>query len=54
MEFAGSLGDLGILLPIAIAMVLFNELSALGLFLSIGVFYVVSGVYFEITVHASL
>ncbi len=50
MELAGSLGDLGTLLPIAIAMVLFNGLSALGLFLSIGVFYIVSGVYFGITV----
>lgn len=50
MEFAGSLGDLGTLLPIAIAMVLFNGLNALGLFLSIGVFYVISGVYFGVTV----
>ncbi len=50
MELAGSLGDLGTLLPIAIAMVLFNGLNALGLFLSIGVFYIVSGVYFGITV----
>lgn len=50
MELAGSLGDLGTLLPIVIAMVLFNGLSALGLFLSIGVFYIVSGMYFGITV----
>ena len=48
MELAGSLGDLGILLPIA--MVLFNGLSAMGLFPSIGVFYIVSGIYFGITV----
>ncbi|MFP4040947.1 MAG: putative sulfate/molybdate transporter [Desulfosudaceae bacterium] len=50
LELAGSLGDLGTLLPIAIAMVLFNGLSALGLFLSVGVFYIISGVYFGITV----
>jgi len=50
MELAGSLGDLGTLLPIAIAMVLVNGLSPLGLFFSIGVFYVLSGVYFGITV----
>jgi SulP family sulfate permease len=50
MELAGSLGDLGTLLPIAIAMVLFNGLNPLGLFLSIGVFYILSGVYFGITV----
>jgi len=50
LELAGSLGDLGTLLPIAIAMVLFNGLNALGLFLSIGLFYVISGIYFGITV----
>lgn len=50
MELAGSLGDLGTLLPIAIAMVLFNGLNPLGLFLSIGVYYAVSGIYFGITV----
>ncbi len=50
LELAGSLGDLGTLLPIAIAMVLFNNLNALGLFLSIGLFYLISGFYFGITV----
>src|SRR6056297_1608117 len=50
MELAGALGDLGTLLPIAIAMVLFNGLDSLGVFLSIGIFYILSGVYFGITV----
>ncbi len=50
MELAGSLGDLGTLLPIAIAMVLFNGLSPVGLFISIGLFYVLSGTYFGMTV----
>lgn len=50
MELAGSLGDLGTLLPIAIAMVLINGLNPLGLFLSVGLFYVLSGIYFGITV----
>ncbi len=50
MELAGSLGDLGTLLPIAIAMVLSNGLSPLGMFFSIGVFYIVSGIYFGVTV----
>jgi SulP family sulfate permease len=50
MELAGSLGDLGTLLPIAIAMVLVNGLNPLGLFLSIGIFYILSGVYFGVTV----
>jgi SulP family sulfate permease len=50
MELAGSLGDLGALLPIAIAMVLFNGLSPVGLFFSIGLFYILSGSYFGMTV----
>lgn len=50
MELAGSLGDLGTLLPIAIAMILVNGLDPLGLFFSVGVFYIISGVYFGITV----
>lgn len=50
LEFAGSLGDLGTLLPIAIAMVVFNGLDPLGLFLSIGAFYLLSGLYFGVSV----
>ena len=50
MELAGSLGDLGTLLPIAIAMVMINGLNPLGLFFSIGIFYIISGVYFGVTV----
>jgi len=50
MELSGALGDLGTLLPIAIAMILFNGLNPLGLFLSIGTFYILSGIYFGITV----
>ncbi len=50
LELAGSLGDLGTLLPIAIAMVLVNGLDPLGVFLSIGVFFVLSGIYFGVTV----
>ncbi|MEE4243716.1 MAG: putative sulfate/molybdate transporter [Desulfopila sp.] len=49
-EFAGSLGDLGALLPIAIAMVLINGLDPVGVFFSIGVFYIVSGLYSRVTV----
>ncbi len=50
MELAGSLGDLGTLLPIAMAMVLINGLEPLGLFLSIGLFFILSGIYFGVTV----
>lgn len=50
MELSGSLGDLGALLPIAIAMVLINGLSPVGVFFSIGLFFIVSGLFFQVTV----
>lgn len=50
MELAGSLGDLGTLLPLAIGMIMINGLSPSGLFFSIGLFYILSGMYYGITV----
>ncbi len=50
MELSGSLGDLGTLLPIAIAMVLINGLNPVGLFFSVAVFFIVSGIFFGVTV----
>ncbi len=50
LEFAGSLGDLGTLLPIAIGMILINGLDPCGLFFSIGLYYILAGIYFGITV----
>lgn len=50
LEFAGSLGDLGTLLPIAIGMILINGLSPLGVFFSIGLLYIMTGLYFNVTV----
>ncbi|MDT8395596.1 MAG: putative sulfate/molybdate transporter [bacterium] len=50
MEFSGSLGDLGTLLPMAMGMILINGLDPAGSFLVIGCFYVFSGIYFGVTV----
>ena len=50
MEIAGSFGDLGTLLPIALGMIVFNGLSASGLFFSVGLFYILSGMYYKTTV----
>ena len=50
LELAGSLGDLGTLLPLAIGMIMINGLSPSGLFLSVGLFFIFSGVYYGITV----
>lgn len=49
MEFAGSLGDLGTLLPLAMGMILINGLHPSGVFFCIGVFYIVSGLFFGVT-----
>jgi SulP family sulfate permease len=48
LEFAGSLGDLGTLLPLAIGMIVINGLEPTGLFLVIGLYYIFSGLYFGV------
>lgn len=50
LELAGSLGDLGTLLPLAIGMILINGLDPVGLFFTIGLYYIISGLYFGVTV----
>jgi len=50
LEFSGSLGDLGTLLPLGIGLILINGLNPAGLFLSIGLFYIFSGLYYGVTV----
>ncbi len=47
MELAGSLGDLGTLLPIAAGLMLVNGLSATGLFFAVGLFYLAAGFYYR-------
>lgn len=49
MEWAGSLGDLGTLLPLAMGMILINGLHPMGLFLAVGLFYIFTGLYFKVT-----
>ncbi len=49
-EFAGSLGDLGTILPLALGMILVNGISSTGVFFSVGLFYMLTGMYFGITV----
>ncbi|SDP29938.1 putative sulfate/molybdate transporter [Desulforhopalus singaporensis] len=50
MEFAGSLGDLGTLLPLVMGMVLVNGVSVTGIFYSIALFYIFAGLYFAVPV----
>ena len=48
MEAAGSLGNLGTLLPLAVGMIVLNGLSATSVFLLVGLFHILAGVYFRI------
>ena len=50
LELAGSFGDLGTLLPLAIGMIVVNGVNPLGLFFTVGLYYIVSGLYFGLTV----
>jgi SulP family sulfate permease len=49
MELAGSLGDLGTILPLAIGMILINGLNPTGLIMAVGLYYIFSGLYFRVT-----
>jgi SulP family sulfate permease len=49
-ELAGSLGDLGALLPIAIAMIVLNGLNVTNVMVGVGLFYIVAGIYFKVPV----
>jgi SulP family sulfate permease len=50
MELAGSLGDLGTLLPIVIGMILINRLSPTTVFLAFGLFYLMTGFYYRLPI----
>lgn len=50
MELAGSLGDLGTLIPIAAGMILLNKLSASSVLLWVGLFYLLAGLYFRLPI----
>lgn len=49
MELAGSLGDLGTILPLAMGMIMVNSLNPVGLFVGVGLYYICSGLYFRVT-----
>ena len=49
-ELAGSFGDLGTLLPLAIGMILLCGLDATAVFVTVGAFYLLCGLYFRTTV----
>ena len=50
LEFAGSLGDLGTLIPLSLGLIVITGLSASTVFLMVGLFYVVSGLYYRLPI----
>ncbi len=50
VEFAGSLGDLGTLIPLSVAMILVTGLSVTPVLLMIGIFYIISGLYYRLPI----
>ncbi|EGB14683.1 sulfate transporter [Pseudodesulfovibrio mercurii] len=50
MEWAGSMGDLGTLLPLSFGMIMINGLSATGLFLTVGLMYLLAGFYYRVPI----
>lgn len=50
MEFAGSLGDLGTLIPLSVALMVLNGLSVSAVLLMVALFYLASGLYFRLPV----
>ncbi len=47
-ELSGSLGDLGTLLPLALGLILLNGISSVGTLFMIGIFYILSGIYYKV------
>ena len=48
MEFSGSLGDLGTLIPLSLGLIMVCGLSTSTVFVMIGLFYVVTGLFFKL------
>lgn len=49
-ELSGSIGDFGTLIPLSIALITINELSFTSVFLMVGIFYFLSGLYFRLPI----
>jgi SulP family sulfate permease len=47
-ELGGALGDLGTLLPLMVALILINGLNPMSVLVGVGLFYILSGLYFRI------
>ena len=49
-ELGGALGDLGTLLPLAVALIAVNQMDATGVFFTVGLAYVATGLYYRLPI----
>jgi SulP family sulfate permease len=49
-ELGGALGDLGVLLPLSVALITLNHMNATSVFFVVGLAYVIAGVYYRLPV----
>ena len=50
IEFAGSLGDLGTLIPLSVALMVITGLSVTSVLLAVGLFYIITGLYYKLPI----
>jgi len=50
LEFAGSLGDLGTLIPLSVGLILITGLNLTSVFLIVGLFYILIGIYYRLPI----
>jgi len=50
MELAGSISDIGVMLPLMIAMITINGLNPASVLFMVGLLYIISGIYYKIPV----
>lgn len=50
VELAGSLGDLGTLIPLSVALILLTGLNTTAVLLTVGLFYLFTGLYFKLPI----
>jgi SulP family sulfate permease len=50
LEFSGSLGDLGTIIPLSVALIIINGLSVTSVTLMLGLSYIFSGLYFKLPI----
>jgi SulP family sulfate permease len=50
LEFSGSLGDLGTLIPLSLALLIVNRLNITSVFLMVGISYITSGLFFRLPI----